>query len=165
MTREEFWKLTDQIHTEANADMDRKCASLERELRKLGPEETTAWYNHYNALRHEAYTWDLWAVAYIYEGGCSDDMFLDFRSTLVSCGQAVFHQALSDPDSLEKVFTGWDMFYEGYQYVAPELHESLTGHGISCPPFAPSSPAGTPWTDEDLPQRFPRIFAAFWEGD
>ena len=46
------------------------------------------------------YTWDLWGVAYILKGGCSDDGFEYFRAWLIARGRDFVAQALADPEGL-----------------------------------------------------------------
>jgi hypothetical protein len=46
----------------------------------------------------EAYRWDLWAVAYIMNGGCSDDGFDYFLGWLVGQGRERFSAALRYPE-------------------------------------------------------------------
>ncbi|MFE8978440.1 DUF4240 domain-containing protein [Streptomyces cyaneofuscatus] len=47
-----------------------------------------------------AYRWPLWNAAYLIEGGCGDDGFMDFRDGLALLGREVFTRAVADPDSL-----------------------------------------------------------------
>ena len=42
----------------------------------------------------------LWAAAFVIEGGCSDDAFMDFRAGLIALGKKIYLNALADPDSL-----------------------------------------------------------------
>lgn len=161
MTLEEFWEIVEKVHRNAKGDMDTKCQLLEAELEMLPPPEIAAWDHHYDQLRDAAYSWDLWGVAYIYDGGCSDDGFLDFRSTLVSCGRSVFEKALRDPDSLADYDDSSYLLYEGYQYVAPAVYERLTGQEIPYESHPHPKPSGTDWTEDDLPKRFPRMAARY----
>ncbi|MFI5728462.1 DUF4240 domain-containing protein [Streptomyces cyaneofuscatus] len=50
-----------------------------------------------------AYRWPLWNAAYLIEGGCGDDGFMDFRDGLVLLGREVFTRAVADPDSLAEL--------------------------------------------------------------
>jgi hypothetical protein len=55
---------------------------------------------HFDDCEDRAYSYELWAAAYIIGHGCSDDSFSDFRSTLISMGRETFERALEDPESL-----------------------------------------------------------------
>jgi len=47
----------------------------------------------------EAYTWELWGVAYLINGGCSDYSFMDFRGSLIAMGKEIFDKEISDAES------------------------------------------------------------------
>lgn len=49
-------------------------------------------------VRAEAYRWDLWAVAYVMNGGCSDDGFDCFLGWLVGQGRERFSASLRYPE-------------------------------------------------------------------
>lgn len=59
------------------------------------------WWTHFCNM---SYRQDLWAVAYVVLGGCSDDSFDYFRFWLIARGREVFYKALEDADSLCDVF-------------------------------------------------------------
>ena len=51
--------------------MDKKCELLEAELRRLPLDELRSFRRHFDECEDRAYTWELWAAAYIIGGGCS----------------------------------------------------------------------------------------------
>jgi len=99
MTIDAFWKLIEGIDP-ASFDMKAKNARLASAQATLPPEELRAFADHYWACRRRAFTWPLWDAAAIMHGGCGDDAFMDFRSSLITFGRDVFERALADPDSL-----------------------------------------------------------------
>lgn len=81
---------------------------------------------HFDRAFAAAYQWLLWAAAYIIEGGCSDDGFMDFRYGLISRGRSVFERALADPDSLADVAddtTDGFIPNEDFGYVAQRVYQ------------------------------------------
>ncbi len=46
---------------------------------------------------------ELWAVAYIINGGCSEDGFDYFRAWLTSQGKVIYENAIKDPQNLANV--------------------------------------------------------------
>ncbi|MEL6211002.1 MAG: DUF4240 domain-containing protein, partial [Pseudomonadota bacterium] len=56
---------------------------------------------HLQTLHAAAYRQDLWALAYLLKGGCSDDSFAAFRCWLILQGKAAFEDTLADPDSVD----------------------------------------------------------------
>src|SRR5438876_12097322 len=103
MTVEQFWNIVEKAHYLSNGDMERKCELLELELRKLELDEVRSVHDHFNECFDQAYSWELWAAAHIIGGGCSDDKFSDFRSTLISMGRQTYERAVVDPQSLAEM--------------------------------------------------------------
>ena len=63
-------------------------------------------------VKGEAYFWGLWGVAYLVNGGCSDDGFEYFRNWLVLQDRDVFEAAVRHPDSLADVVDPDEEDYE-----------------------------------------------------
>lgn len=99
-----FWRLIDCSRTEcrpASTDPgDPQEVLLVTLLSELPPEEIVGFDRIFRRLHAAAYTWDLWAAAFIIEGGCSNDGFTNFRSGLIGLGQRVYEDAVRDPGTL-----------------------------------------------------------------
>jgi hypothetical protein len=159
MTLDQFWKIVEKVHRDSRGDMDKKCELLEAELRRLPLEEVRSFHRHFDECEDRAYTWELWAAAYIIGGGCSDDGFSDFRATLISMGRQTFERALSDPQSLADMdYEAESAQYEGYQYV-PTTVETELGGGQRFPRYAPhpAEPSGKPWNEDNVAELYPRL--------
>src|SRR6478736_5366951 len=119
MTLDQFWNIVDRVHQASGGDMEKKCQLLDAELRRLSLDEVRSFHTHFTECVDRAYHWPLWAAAYVMGGGCSDDSFWDFRSTLISMGRDTFERAMADPQSLAELDLedGDEMQWEGYQYV------------------------------------------------
>ena len=72
-------------------------------LAALPPEQIAAAAQTLWDLMADSYRGDLWAAAYLINGGCSDDGFEYFRGWLITQGREVFERAVADPDSLAGV--------------------------------------------------------------
>lgn len=95
LTEERFWSLIEQSN---------KGENLREVLSLLNDEEIFGyryWWDYFNAI---SYKQDLWAVAYVVMGGCSDDGFDYFRFWLVAQGKEVFENAMENADSLCDIF-------------------------------------------------------------
>src|ERR1700733_3663370 len=166
MNSEEFWNLVARVHETSGGDMDRKCKLLAGELHKLAPDEVQSFACKFFEFRDRAYSWELWNAAYIINGGCSDDSFTDFRSTLISMGRQIFDAALVDPESLAEVDIGAGQpTYEGYQYVVYEVYEELTREEIPLRNKHPSEPSGVHAEEWEMEERFPKLTAKFGHKD
>ena len=99
MNRNAFWALIDQARSEADSVFD-VAPALTGLLLDLEPDETVSFARHIKDLLAESYRWDLWAVAYIVNGGSADDGFEYFRGWLIAQGRERFQAALENPASI-----------------------------------------------------------------
>jgi hypothetical protein len=113
--------------------MEEKCELLETRLRKLPLQEVLSFHAHFTECLDRAYSWSMWAAAYIIGGGCSDDSFWDFRSTVISMGREIYEDALRDPETLAKLDLeeGDDMQGRVTSMSPPKSKKSLAGESGS----------------------------------
>lgn len=171
MSDARFWAIIDRTAA-YEADSEAQLEALHESLNALSTEDIVAFSDAFERQIQRAYTWDLWAVAYIAHGGASDDGFDYFRRWLVSKGQAVFERVLAQPDSLAEVLAPDSegvLEFEEISAVAAEVWTRKTGRAGEEMPMPTSAtlpgatPAGEPF-DEDpaaLAARFPRTWARF----
>ncbi|MFI6206482.1 DUF4240 domain-containing protein [Streptomyces sp. NPDC051041] len=166
----EFWELIDATREAAGGDPEEQADLLVERLVRLDPEAVLDFARHFEARYDRAYTWDLWAAAWILLGGAGDDAFDSFRCWLIGQGREVYEGAVRDPDALAGLLDGFDEELdgdgEGLGYAADEAYERLTGTvapDLDVPP-APPEPRGTPVDLEDdraLAERLPRLWERF----
>jgi hypothetical protein len=171
MTEAEFWKW---IKAAKGDDADETVEQLIDSLAESSVEQVLAFGHWWEALRNRAYQWPLWGAAYLMNGGCSDDGFMDFRSWLILQGEQVYAAALADPDSLAKVKVEPDEA-SCECYPAPDAFERISGNkkpdayyqalAKAYPVEAvPSEPAGEEWDFDDeaeMKKRLPKLFKTF----
>ncbi len=143
--------------------MDKKCKLLGNELRRLSLDEVRSFQDHFDDCDDRAYSWELWAAAYIIHGGCSDDSFSDFRSTLISMGRQTYESALADPPWLADInYDAEVATYEGYQYVPATVRTEL---GVTEPlprtKPAPAEPSGQEWDEDTVADLYPKLAAKY----
>ena len=118
-----------------------------------------------HALSLELYGRDLWAVAYLTNGGCGDDGFADFRGWLVWQGKDLFEMAQTAPDDLTPFLQAYKGYPgdESFSYVVSEALEAAGCEDDLEYARHPSQPFGDDWDDNDdvFAKRFPKAFAAF----
>lgn len=170
MDREQFWRIIDSAVHESQGKLDVRRDSVLRQLVALPESDILDFGRILLELADAAYRWDLWAAAYIIDGGCSDDGFDDFRMWLISRGRDAYDAALRDPETLAEWQRGEQaIFFETFRAVPREAYAAKTGHDLG-PIFSfrgtrppPREPVGERWErDEELAARFPKLYALFW---
>jgi tetratricopeptide (TPR) repeat protein len=174
-----LWDRLDETRPEC-WDPDAWAERLVAGLVEDGVDHTVRFGAAFDEAMDGLYRWDLWGVAFLAFGGLSDDGFEYLRCWVVAQGAEVWRRAQHDPEALfvellgestDPTGTWMDLGIheaEPLLYVAGLAHEALTGEWA--PPRgtgAPSALAGEPWSDDDLPSRFPRLASALpddWSG-
>ncbi len=163
MNRDGFWKIIDQARESADS-IDDLAPKVLTKLKELNAEEIVCFAQIMSELVVESYRWDLWAVAYIINGGCGDDGFEYFRGWLLAQGRKRFESALNNPEDIG----GWakpgececeDILYVGYDAYSEKTGEDLPAERIKVQ--YPSEPSGEPWEEDQLERLFPRLHAKF----
>ena len=160
MTVDQFWNFIDRVHSASENNMERKSDLLKSELQDLPVPEIVSFQAHLDEAIDTAYTWPLWGAAFIMNGGCSDDSFIDFRTTLISLGRETFEAAVENPDTLADLQLELDeeFIYEGFQDIPIEvLEQRAPGQKFPrCQPH-PKTPAGDRWEEHSVHHFFPRL--------
>jgi hypothetical protein len=170
MDTSHFWRLIEQAKTVSGGDCDEQIDALTSSLLELPAEEIEEFEIIFYRFHAQAYRNDVWAAAYIMNGGCSDDCFLDFRSWLIGQGEASYTAALRDPESLVSVVesiherTRAGVPFYGYEcqhlaYVADVAYEQKTGQRMPARSGSMPELIGEDWDDDDLPAMYPRLCA------
>lgn len=152
-----FWQIVDQTVT---PDYDAQLDRLAEALSKLSRDEILAFDADFWKASKVAYRWDLWGAAYVINGGCSDDGFIDFRSWLIAQGKAVYDAALANPESLADHITEAFAAFEEFAYVPIEVFEAK--HDEDWPDRGsgfPPEPVGTRFEEDELDDLFPKLTA------
>jgi hypothetical protein len=170
MDTSQFWRLIEQSKTKSGGDCHKQVDALTSILLELPAGEIDEFDSMFYRFHAQAYRNDLWAAAYIMNGGCSTDCFLDFRSWLIGQGEAIYTAALRDPESLASVVesiqerTRAGVPFYGYEcqhlaYVADVAYERKTGHEMPEKAYFMPELIGEKWDDDDLPAMYPRLCA------
>ncbi|GAB5561321.1 MAG: DUF4240 domain-containing protein [Synoicihabitans sp.] len=165
MDESEFWHLI-ETSREGTDDPWAQADRLATLLGQKFPHQIVAFDRIFQRKMQDAHSWDLWALAYIANGGASTDGFVYFRCWLIGQGQTYFEQVINDPHSFAPVPGVFPGMYENEQllYVAMEASRSGTGEEIPPPELDPTAswePSGEPWKEEDLPTLFPEVSNRF----
>lgn len=189
MDRETFWGIVETARERAGAGADDRGAEddplpgalTDLLVERLTADEMLAFVDVAGDVANDAYAWPVWGAAYLVEGGCSDDGFMDFRDGLVLAGRETFERTLADPDTLADHPVVAAMADGGSPWLGFESLDSLVGDAWSratgeddeayyaarertSSVRARSEPAGEQWDfddDEENARRLPRLTALF----
>lgn len=165
MDEDTFWNLVDEARAEGGSDDERFLQSLQSGLMELPPNAIEGFRDRLDEMLARAYRWDLWAAAYVINGGCSDDAFEYFRGWLVSKGRVVFEAALLDPETLAGSVPSdpaWVAEFEELLYLPVYALEQKTGQEVPLPdplaaPANVAEPEGEPWDEQTVESLFPTL--------
>lgn len=168
MDIDQFWKIIDTSRNGAS-DVDEQEERLLQLLEPLSEEDLLEFDRLLSERLAESFRRDLWAVAYLAKGGCSDDGFEYFRRWLVAQGRKYFEASLADPaHAASSIHSDDDAEFESLAYLAAQVYESKTGK----PDFYDRAVrveqvlTGQPWTEDDLPRLYPRLARKYgWDGE
>lgn len=179
-----FWGIVEDARRDVDSPIDEADAVAEELTGRLAgrsPADVLDFKVTQERLFARAYRWDLWAAAYVINGGCSDDGFEYFRGWLMAQGRRVWEAALADPDSLADVVDEQDpplVECEEMLYVGPAAYEQAAGDGADFwaalerhdarTDTRSGEPEGEEFDFEDeieLRARLPRLAAAFLSED
>ncbi|MFJ9108235.1 DUF4240 domain-containing protein [Streptomyces sp. NPDC102283] len=188
MESNEWWHLVERARDAAgdraddrNPPDDPLPGALTDVLATLEPVRIAAFAVTAADVTRSAYRWPLWNAAYLIEGGCGDDGFMDFRDGLALLGRETFTRAVADPDTLAALPVvirmsrgerGW-IGYESLNAPISEAYRRLRGERASLDAaveaalrdrIRPADPAGESWDAEDAAanrRHLPRLAALF----
>jgi Protein of unknown function (DUF4240) len=174
MRTDEFWAVIALATADRPGSPDEVAKRAAAELATRDPEEIVAWDRHLGKVMVASGTEDLWAAAYLINGGCSDEGFDGFRGWLIAHGREAVAGAVKEPDSLAEMpavrraaESGAVFEAEEVLSIAAQAYELATG-GAMPPSDGPRTrpDAADLWDfdDEDeMRRRLPRLSALFLE--
>ena len=156
-----FWGIVEAAKARSASAYERP-ENLMSVLRDLSPKEILEFEKQFITVTDSAYTHELWAAAYLLNGGCSDDCFIDFRSWLISQGEKDFERVVNDPDTVGSIYSHEDgATLEEYGYAAWTVYKEKTGSELDLGNWAypgKVEPDGEMWEEEDLPTLLPQTY-------
>jgi hypothetical protein len=110
--------------------------------------------------------WDVWAMAYLLQDGCSDDAFEGFRAWVILQGRQAAGLALTDPlKFLDQVDATGNLDGSALLHGPAIAFDRRTGKTLRMAKRAPASVQGTPWEEEAVETVYPLLAAriTFWK--
>ena len=174
MRTDDFWAVIDRATADRPASPDEVAKRAAAELAQRDAADIVAWGRHLDKVMAASGKEDLWAAAYLINGGCSDEGFDHFRGWLIANGRDVLARAVREPDSLADLpavraaaSTGAVFEAEEVLTIARIAHQQATGEELPPGEAAPTRPdASMLWdfdNEEEMQRRLPRLSSLFLE--
>ena len=161
MDRETFWTIID-AGKKRSSDVDSIAPVVTQILEQSSIDDIISFVQHQKNLMGESYRYDLWAIAYIMNGGCSDDGFEYFRAWLMANGFERWVTTLENPESIGD-WVNWNRMtyeYEEMIYVGVIAYRNKTGKEFPYEKLEtdrPLKPIGNLWQEHQLEELYPKL--------
>ncbi len=159
MTEDLFWKLIEAARKKGGTP-DEQAAALTESLAGFKASQIKVFEKLlFEALARSCH-FDLWALAFLVQDGCSDDAFEAFRAWLVLQGRQAFDLALTVPSRfLKEHSVASNGAAEALLEVPAIAYEWRSGKALKPAKRRPADIQGEAWEEEDLPARYPELVA------
>ncbi len=162
MTEDLFWEIIDQGLDDLT--LGERLETLPDRLALFKPAAIRKFDQCLRETDNTAFRTDLWALAYLLQGGCSDDSFDAFRGWLILQGRKVFEAAIAAPDDFDvsrHVGDGGGM--DALRDAAPMAYELREGKAMKPVKKLPLKLKGPEIDEEAFSAHLPNIAAAIKE--
>ncbi len=161
MTEDVFWEMIAKSKTDATSVAE-QIENLTTELENFSAPQIKRFQKMVEDKLMELNHWDVWALAFLAQDGCSDDAFLDFRAWLILQGQEIFRTSLNNiREVINSVPPGTKTEAGALLGVAAVAYEARSGEPLPFPKRKISPVRGNPWQEEELAVRYPEIFSHY----
>ncbi len=177
MDKKEFWKIINYAHQKSGNDLGLKSQLMIDKLSTYSKEQIIDFEVILRQLLDESDDFKIMAAQKIMTDYVSDDSYLYFRCWLISEGESTFNKTMKDVDYLSNVVSeDTEPDFEYLLLVATEAFAKKTGKSIdeedeTFPRGMADGRAvnynlspitkGTDWTEEQLPQLYPKLLSKF----
>ena len=124
-----WWDLIERSRKGAEGPEEQAEQLHDLLVDELEADEILAFDKFVHEKLRDAYRFDLWEVAYVMNGGCSDDGFDYFCGWLVGKGRKHYEAALANPEDAAKGVSPDDEPFENesFWYVSANAWKEKTG--------------------------------------
>ncbi|RPD49687.1 DUF4240 domain-containing protein [Hymenobacter sediminis] len=174
MDKTAFWQIVESAKVEARGNQQVQEQALISSLEKLDLEQIIEFECFLREYLIEADHYNIIAAQKIIDGYVSDDPYLYFRCWLIGQGEAIFSDALRNPDSLASIIEDPYQDFEPLLYVATIAFEKRTGRKEEDETFPRAIASergldydsrcetkGEDWTENQLPKMLPKLWKKF----
>lgn len=156
-----FWHIIEEAR-QGTSTVAEQVETITRDLEALRGPQIKKFDKLLEERMAEAMHWDIWALAFVAQDGCSDDAFEAFRAWLILQGRAVFRRAVADIDQvLGDVPAGLETSGEALLSAAPVAYEARAAKPLKRTARPVSPLKGKAWDENDVASRYPALVRHF----
>lgn len=155
---EVFWELISRAKV-AGPSTSEQLAVLGELLRTFKPGDIKRFGALYAANMRKLYHWNVWALAYAANGGCSDDGFEAFRTWLIlQADPDLLDFAVSDPAAAARQVPPDADWPDGpCVWMIEEAYLQREGSPMELPMIDLEKPKGRKWAEDELARIHPEL--------
>jgi hypothetical protein len=157
-----FWQLLREARNGAET-VEAQVELLASKLEAFrGPQIRRFQTTLYKQMRKTCH-WNVWALAFIAQDGCSDDAFEEFRAWLILQGNDLLELAVHNPAQAMHDVPEGPNTCGGVLLQAPAIaYEKRTGKPLVPPTNVEAEPRGKPWEEEERSSPLSCTLALLW---
>ncbi len=161
ITEELFWKIIETAGLEADSPTEQVEAITSR-LEEFRASQIKRFRKILDQKMQLACHWDVWALAYMAQGGCSDDAFEGFRAWLILQGRRTFELALQDiRKAMEHVPPGLETDGAELCSAAMIAYETRAGKVLLPSKIRIDNLKGQAWEEDEIKGIYPEVFSFY----
>lgn len=162
-----WWDLIERSRRDAS-DPDEQAEQLVELLQQeLTADEIIAFAVFIQERVRDAFRYDLWEIAYLMNGGASEDGFHYFTGWLIGSGRKRYEAALANPAAAAKGIDPDDEPFESEDLLGAPMvaWQAVTGGSMdeydAVRPIVPISVQGEPFDEDTIDERHPKLALKF----
>ncbi len=154
-----FWEIIEQLQTYDS--IEEKCAQLVIALESFSAADIKRFEKILTEKLELANHFDIWALAYLAQGGCSDDAFEAFRAWLILQGKPLFDLTIKDVNqACALIPAGLETQAEQLAGCAAIAFENRSGLPLAAK-VTKTRTKGKQWQEEKLESLHPKLWKRY----
>ena len=154
-----FWEIIGELQTCDSTE--EKCTQLVIVLESFSAADIKRFEKILTAKLDQANHFDIWALAYLAQGGCSDDAFEGFRAWLILQGKSLFDLTIKDVnEACALIPAGLETEAEQFAGCAAIAFENRSGLPLAVK-VTKTKTKGKQWQEEKLESLYPKLWKRY----
>lgn len=154
-----FWQIIEQLQTYDSTE--EKCTELVTILESFSAADIKRFEKILSEKMELANHFDIWALAYLAQGGCSDDAFEAFRAWLILQGKSVFDLTIRDVNEASALIpAGLESQAEQLSGCAAIAFENRSGLPLATK-VTKTKTKGKQWQEKKLESLYPKLWKRY----